>query len=78
MPIETPRTMSPGKAAKYSGIGRTKLLQLARAGRIETKDLDGRMRIITASLDAFLENLPEYEIPEQPAQLTARPDRTVN
>jgi excisionase family DNA binding protein len=72
MPIETPRTMTPGKAAQYSGIGRTKLLQLVRAGRIETKDLDGRMRIVVASLDAFLENLPEYEIPEQPEQLTAR------
>jgi len=31
------------------------------------------MKIITASLDAFLEGLPEYEIPERPAQLTARP-----
>jgi excisionase family DNA binding protein len=64
-----PLTMSPGQAAEYSGIGRTKLLELIRAGRIEIRDLDGRRRVIVASLDAFLEALPRYEIPEQPAQL---------
>ena len=68
-PKSKPLTMSPGRAAEYSGIGRTKLLELIRAGRIEVRDLDGRMRVIVASFDAFLEALPQYEIPEQPAQL---------
>ena len=73
MPIEQPRTMTPNKAAEYLGVGRTKMLALIRAGRVETKNLDGRMRVVVASLDAFLEGLPEYEIPDAPAQLTARP-----
>ncbi len=48
-----PLTLSPKKAAAYLGIGRTKLLELITAGRIEARKLDGRIRVTIASLDAF-------------------------
>jgi excisionase family DNA binding protein len=51
-------TLTPIKAAAYVGIGRTKLLGLIAAGRIEARKLDGRIRVVTASLDAFLASLP--------------------
>ena len=50
--------LSPQKAADYLGIGRTKLLTLAKAKRIETKRLDGRTYFVVASLDQFLKSLP--------------------
>ncbi len=53
-----PLTLSPKKAAAYLGIGRTKLLELIKAGRIEARKLDGRIRVTTASLDAFHASLP--------------------
>ena len=53
-----PLTLSPKKAAAYLGIGRTKLLELITAGRIEARKLDGRIRVTIASLDAFHASLP--------------------
>ncbi len=40
------------------GCGRTKVLALVRAGRLEARQLDGRMKIAAASLDAFAAALP--------------------
>ena len=54
-----PLTLPPKKAAAYIGIGRTKLLELITAGRIEACKLDGRIRVLVASLDAFLASLPK-------------------
>jgi hypothetical protein len=51
--------MSPAKAAAFLGVGRTKLLALARAGRIKTKELDGRYYFVTASLQRFLDSHPD-------------------
>jgi excisionase family DNA binding protein len=59
--METGLTMSPNRAAAYLGLGRTKTLELIREGRIEARDLDGRMRVTTTSLDAFLASLPLYK-----------------
>jgi excisionase family DNA binding protein len=56
--MDKPLTLSPKKAAAYLGIGRTKLLELIKAGRIEARKLDGRIRVTTASLDAFHASLP--------------------
>jgi excisionase family DNA binding protein len=53
-----PLTLSPKKAAARLGVGRTKLLELVKAGRIEARKLDGRIRITTASVDAFHASLP--------------------
>jgi len=59
MSEDQPLTLSPQKAADYLGVGRTKLLALAKAGRIKTKRLDGRLYFTTASLRAFLASLPD-------------------
>jgi hypothetical protein len=37
------------------------LLALIHAGQIEARNLDGRIRVTTASLDAFLVSLRRYE-----------------
>lgn len=57
--MDQPLTLPPKKAAARLGIGRTKLLQLLKAGRIEAVKLDGRIRVTVASLDAFLAGLPK-------------------
>lgn len=57
-PTTKPLTLSPRKAATYLGIGKTKLLALVRAGRIEARKLDGRIRVTTLSLDSFHASLP--------------------
>jgi excisionase family DNA binding protein len=53
-----PRTLSPAKAARYLGIGKTKMWALLMAGRIPSKKLDGRTLVLTSDLDAFLDGLP--------------------
>jgi excisionase family DNA binding protein len=53
-----PRTLSPAKAARYLGIGKTKMWALLMAGRIPSKKLDGRTLVLTSDLDAFLDELP--------------------
>ena len=54
-----PALLTPQKAADFLGIGRTKLLALARAGRIKAKRLDGRLYFLTASLQQFLAGLDD-------------------
>jgi hypothetical protein len=55
----SPLTLTPQKAEDFLGVGRTKLLALARAGRIKAKELDGRYYFLTASLQKFLDALPD-------------------
>ncbi len=57
----TPLTLSPKKAGAYLGIGRTKILELIKTGRIEASKLDGRIRVSTASHDAFHASLPKVQ-----------------
>jgi excisionase family DNA binding protein len=53
-----PRVLRKLEAAKYIGIGRTKIEELIAQGRLEAKR-DGRVVLVTvASLDAYLEGLP--------------------
>jgi excisionase family DNA binding protein len=54
-----PALLTPQKAADYLGIGRTKLLALAAAKRIKAKELDGRYYFLVASLQKFLDSLPD-------------------
>jgi excisionase family DNA binding protein len=57
-------TMSPRQAAAFLGIGKTKLIELVRTGRIKAKSLDGRIRVSTDSLAEFHAGLPDYTPPE--------------
>jgi hypothetical protein len=59
MPDDTPLTLPPKAAAARIGIGRTKLLALIGAGRIEAVMLDGRIRVSVLSCDKFLASLPK-------------------
>jgi len=56
---DVPLTLPPKAAAARLGIGRTKMLELIGAGRIEARKLDGRIRVSVASLDAFHASLPK-------------------
>ncbi|HEY5066327.1 MAG TPA: helix-turn-helix domain-containing protein [Xanthobacteraceae bacterium] len=51
--------LTPQKAADFLGIGRTKLLALAKAGRLKAKRLDGRIYFVVASLQRFLDSLAD-------------------
>jgi len=55
------KLLSPSQAAAELGVGRTKLLQLVRDGRIAVKMLDGRIRIPVEALQEFRDALPAYE-----------------
>jgi hypothetical protein len=55
----SPLSLTPQKAADFLGVGRTKLLALARAGKIKAKDIDGRYYFVTASLQKFLDCAPD-------------------
>jgi excisionase family DNA binding protein len=67
-PAIIPKLLTPVEAAKASGIGKTKLLELVRAGRLPCRMFDGRIRIKADDLAAFVDGLPSgYEkqaIPE--------------
>lgn len=69
--------LSPQKAGDYLGIGRTKLLALAAAGRIEVKTLDGRHYFTTQSLERFAASLPSAN-DNAPDKLGETPLRSVN
>lgn len=51
--------LTPSAAADKLAIGRTKLLDLVRAGRIRCRMLDGRVRIPIEALQEFRDALPE-------------------
>ena len=55
-------SFSPSQAAKFLGVGRTKMLALLQSGRIEARTLDGRIRVDAASVDAFYKTLPAYRV----------------
>ena len=61
-PIE-PLFYSVTDAAKLLGIGRTKMLALIRTGRVKARTLDGRLKIPTEAIGAFI----EAEMPESTA-----------
>jgi hypothetical protein len=58
-PAPSSLLLSARKAADYIGVGRTKLLALGAAKRIKAKELDGKRYYIAASLQKFVESLPE-------------------
>lgn len=50
--------LTPSAAADKLAVGRTKLLDLVRAGRIRCVMLDGRIRIPIEALQEFRDALP--------------------
>lgn len=50
--------LSTGQAAKRLGVGKTKLLSLIRSGRLACVMFDGRIRVRSADIEAFNDNLP--------------------
>jgi hypothetical protein len=53
----TPLLMRPGKAIKFLGVGKNKLLALWKSGAIKAKLLDGRRYFVTESLIAYRDQL---------------------
>ncbi len=62
MPNHTiePLLLSTGRAAKFLGVGRNKILQLVRNKKLPCKMMGGRIRIAAADLRAFADSLPGY------------------
>ena len=55
-----PLSLSPGKAGKVLGVGRTKVMGLVRSGRLSAVVLDNRIRITMQSIEALHASLPGY------------------
>lgn len=53
-----PRVLRKLEAAKYIGIGRTKIEELIAQGRLEAKRAGGVVLVTVESLDAYLDGLP--------------------
>ncbi len=53
-----PRVLRKLEAAKYIGCGRSKLESLIAEGKLEAKRADGLVLVTVASLDAYLDKLP--------------------
>lgn len=66
-----PLSLSPTKAAAFIGIGKTKALELIRAKRLAVKMLDGRIRVLTSSCQAFLDSLPDGYSKGKPVHVNA-------
>jgi hypothetical protein len=54
IPFAERRALRTAEATQYSGLGRTSLYDLARAGRIETLTVNKRRLFIRESLDRLL------------------------
>jgi excisionase family DNA binding protein len=53
-----PRLMRVQEACAYIGVGTTKFYDLVKRGLIEVKKIDGATRVVTESLDRYVDNLP--------------------
>jgi excisionase family DNA binding protein len=53
-----PALMRIGQACRYIDIGRSKLYELAREGKLEVVKIGKSARVTTASLKRFVESLP--------------------
>lgn len=55
-----PRVLSQLDAAKYIGVGRTKIIELVAAGEVEAKRIGcTKVVVFVDSLDAYLDRLPD-------------------
>ncbi|PYE98935.1 excisionase family DNA binding protein [Rhizobium sp. PP-F2F-G38] len=53
--------MTVNEAVSYSGIGRTKLYDLVKEGKLTPKKLGTRTLILTEELDAYVRALPDMK-----------------
>lgn len=53
--------MTVNEAVSYSGIGRTKLYDLVKEGKLTPKKLGTRTLILTDELDAYVRSLPDMK-----------------
>jgi excisionase family DNA binding protein len=53
-----PLLLSTGQAARALGVGKTKLLELVRGGRLPCRMLDGRIRVPMSAVEAFAAATP--------------------
>jgi excisionase family DNA binding protein len=51
-------SMTINDAVAYSGIGRTKLYDLVKEGKLTPRKLGSRTLILTEELDAYIRGLP--------------------
>jgi excisionase family DNA binding protein len=56
--IETPALLGAADAARYMGVGRTKLYELAGSGDLPSIVIGRRRLWRRSDLDAFVESLP--------------------
>lgn len=56
------RTVSAAGAARLLGLGKRKILELIKGGKLPAKELDGRYRVRIADVEAFYDNLPDAEV----------------
>jgi excisionase family DNA binding protein len=54
-----PRVLRQTEAAKYLGVSRATVERMLAAGEIEAKRLRGVVLVSVASLDAYLDSLPD-------------------
>ena len=64
--LPTLALLSPADAADALGIGRTKLLELVRAGRVRCVMMDGRIRVPVEALQEFRDALPSGYVKGRP------------
>jgi excisionase family DNA binding protein len=53
--------LSPAEAAKYLGMGKTKLYAEINSGRLKAKRHQGQTLIPKEALDAWIANLPDHK-----------------
>jgi hypothetical protein len=61
-PAGLARALTPTRAARYLGIGKTKMWALIMSGRVPSRVLDGRRLILVTDLDGFLDGLPKAAV----------------
>jgi excisionase family DNA binding protein len=59
--LEMVGLLSPTEAAKYLGIGKTKLYAEINSGRLKAKRHQGQTLIPKEALDAWIANLPDHK-----------------
>jgi excisionase family DNA binding protein len=53
-----PRLMRVQEACAYIGVGNTKFYDLVKRGLIEVRKIDGATRVVTESVDRYVDDLP--------------------
>lgn len=57
-----PHAMTIADAVKWSGLGRTKIYELASEGRLEMVKVGTRSLVLTASLERLLSDAPKLQL----------------